>query len=143
MSLEPPQDNVPEQNRPLEEKEEEEEKKKKPVEEDQEEDDEEEETESKKKAFTSKRTSVTMYGIISGSERCEICKSAHKYFSDPQNWKYFTYKEISLMTDKGRKVAQRHGFTQMPFFRIRRKGENIDEWFEGFNSQEFEEMKKT
>ena len=139
MSLEPPQDNVPEQNQPLEEEEEDKKEKKKP----QEQEEEEEEEESKKKSFSpKKRISVTMYGIISGNEKCHICMSAHKFFSNPQNWKYFTYKHVDIMSDKGQKMAKRRGITQMPFFRVRKPQETTDEWIEGYNESEWEGMTK-
>lgn len=97
----------------------------------------------KEKAFTPKnRTSVTMYGIIAGDQKCEICQSAHKFFTNPQNFKHFTYKHVSLTTPKGMKVAEKRGMTQMPFFRIRRKGDTTDEWLEGYNEQEFIDMTK-
>lgn len=144
LDLEQPNPQVPNPN-PLEQKEEEEQEH--PTEENEEEQQQEEEKPSgksssdKKRPFQSNRISVTMYGIISGENKCEICIAAHKFFSDPKNFKFFTYKHVSLTTEKGMNIAKRRGMSEMPFFRVRRKGETSDEWIQGFNGQEWEDMK--
>ena len=140
MSLEQPDPKVP-NPQPLAKPEEEEEK---PEQVEVQDEEEEEDDDAKAKETPSdrrKRISVTMFGAISGEHKCPICSSAHQYFSKPISWKKFKYKHIDIMSDKGLKVAKQQGITQMPFFRIRRPGEHRDEWIEGFNSVEWEEMK--
>ncbi len=141
MSLEEPEPNIPENNRPLD--------KKKPDEEPEPQRDEEEENGEEEKAkedFTKtpqgdRRINVIMYGIISGANKCPVCSSAHKFFSNPKSWKKFKFKFVDVMSAKGHKAAEKQGITEMPFFRVQRKGETTPEWIVGFNTIEWENMR--
>ena len=140
MSLEEPEPNIPENDRPLDKKKPEEEPE--PQKEEEDNGEEEKATEDYTKTPQGdKRINVIMYGIISGVNKCPVCASAHKYFSNPKSWKKFKFKFVDVMSAKGTKTAEKQGFTQMPFFRIQRKGETKPEWIEGFNSIEWEQMR--
>ena len=141
MSLEEPEPNVPEEKKPIIEKKPEEPKPQR----DEEEPDNGEDEEKAKEDYTKtpqgdKRISVIMYGIISGQNKCPVCSSAHKFFSNPKSWKKFKFKFVDVMSQKGLKTAEKQGITEMPFFRVQRKGEHKPEWITGFNSIEWEEM---
>lgn len=142
MSLEQPDPKLPNPNPLVKKEEEPEEEEKKEIVEDENEEEDEEVKKGKqtKKPGTSKRISVTMYGSITGQYKCDVCAAAHKYFSNPTQWKKFTYKHVDVMSDKGLKVAKQKGFDKMPFFRYRRPGETTDEWIEEWNQKEWEDM---
>ena len=102
MSLEEPEPNVPQNDRPLDKKPE------KPQEEEEKKEEEPEDNGEEEKAKEDyvktpqgdRRINVIEYGIIAGDNKCPICSAAHKYFSNPKSWKKFKFKFVDVMSVK-------------------------------------------
>lgn len=149
MSLEQPDPNLPDTIEPSitqkegeEEEEDQEEKQKKPQEQDPGEEEEDEEDSISKSKDKDKKIPVTEYGIKSGESACPVCQRAYKFFHSPKIKRFFNFKYADLLNEKHRKVADREGFDSMPFFKVKRPGNDKSEFIVGFNEVDFEEMMK-
>ena len=81
---------------------------------------------------------VHMYGILRGQYKCPICGKANDYFNSSHAKKFFKYKHIDFLSPKGRKVAEKEGFDQMPMIKYLPKGETKWQWVQGFDEEFWE-----
>jgi hypothetical protein len=83
---------------------------------------------------------VHMYGILRGDYKCKICIKTHDFFNTNRARKHFKYKHVDFLSPKGKKVAEKESFTDMPMIKYLPKGETKWQWVQGFSEDFWEEM---
>lgn len=83
---------------------------------------------------------VHMYGILRGDYKCKICTKTHDFFNSNRARKFFKYKHVDFLSPKGKKVAEKESFTDMPMIKYLPPGETKWQWVQGFDENFWEEM---
>lgn len=95
---------------------------------------------AKKKEMSKDKVIVTMYGIIRGPAKCQVCTMANQYFSRSDKQLYFKYNHVNATKPVARTIAKKEKISEMPYFRYKTPEDLQWKFIVGWNEQDFEEM---